>query len=93
MSFQTVSQSDISGDLANALMFLGDAPRRVLLYTITMTRRTRLLLAIAGMILILVSLCALAYVFAPLEPVIDQATVPPTLFVPPQSAAPALRMV
>lgn len=58
-----------------------------------MTRRMRLVLAIAGMLLILASLCALAYAFAPLEPVTDQATVPPTLFVPPQSTVPALRLV
>ena len=45
------------------------------------------MLALAGLFLVCVSLCLLAYAFTPLRPVTDQVTVEPTLFVPPQSSA------
>jgi hypothetical protein len=52
-----------------------------------MSRKVRILLALAGLALVCISLCGLAYAFAPLQPETDRATVAPTLFVPPQSFA------
>lgn len=62
-------------------------------YTIGVSRNVRLLLAFAGLILICLSLCVLAYALAPLQIMTDRATVAPTLFVPPQSAVEALRLL
>jgi hypothetical protein len=52
-----------------------------------MSRKVRIVLALAGLLLVCVSLCGLAYVFVPLNPVTDRATIAPTLFGPPQSSA------
>ncbi len=51
-----------------------------------MKLRWRVGLALAGLVLVLVSLAAIAYVFWPLQPVREQFRPAPTLFAPPQSS-------
>jgi hypothetical protein len=50
---------------------------------IQMSRRTRLLLTILGILLVAVSLAALAYLAWPAQSLREQAPLVPTLFVPP----------
>lgn len=52
-----------------------------------MKLRWRVTLALAGLILALASVAAIAYVFWPLQPVTEQFQPAPTLFAPPQSLA------
>ena len=53
--------------------------------------RWRLLLALAGAVVLLVALCLLAYALLPTGTVIEQFRPPATLFAPPQSLALSLR--
>jgi hypothetical protein len=53
---------------------------------VAMVLRWRVALALAGLVLVLVSLAVMAYVFWPFQPLRQQFQPPPTLFVPPQSA-------
>ena len=48
-----------------------------------MAPRLRLVLVLAGLLLVVISLFALAYAFWPLPAVSDQATVMPTLLISP----------
>lgn len=56
------------------------------MYTIRMSRRVRVVLAIAGLVIVLCSLVTLGFAFGPIQHLSDQATVAPTMFAPPQSA-------
>ncbi len=50
-----------------------------------MVLRWRVVLALAGLVIVLVSLAVMAYVFWPFQPVRQQFQPAPTLFAPPQS--------
>jgi hypothetical protein len=50
-----------------------------------MTQRTRMTLAVIGLLLILLALAALAYALWPIDLTLEQQRLPPTLFAPPQS--------
>ena len=52
-----------------------------------MRLRWRVILALTGLILALVSVAVITYVFWPLQPVREQFRPAPTLFAPPQSLA------
>jgi hypothetical protein len=51
-----------------------------------MSTRLRLYLALAGLMLILASVLALAYAFWPVDTATEEFSPPPTLFAPPQSS-------
>lgn len=51
-----------------------------------MSRRTRWLLALLGLILIAVSLVLLAYAFWPLGPDVNRVPLPPEIFRPPDAS-------
>ncbi len=59
-------------------------------YTIlkTMSRRMRVLLVLIGLALVVISLAALSFAWAPVDILRDQAPVAPTLFVLPGGGAP-----
>ncbi len=50
-----------------------------------MTQRTRITLAVIGLMLIVLALAALAYALWPMDLILEQQRLPPTLFAPPQS--------
>ena len=53
---------------------------------LAMPVRLRMVLALAGLLLLILSLAALAYVFWPLDSAREQIPIAPTLFSPPASA-------
>ncbi len=53
-----------------------------------MSPRLRVILAVAGLLLITASLLALAYAFWPVDTATDEYLPPPTLFAPPQASMP-----
>ena len=53
--------------------------------------RWRLILALAGLAVLLVSACLLAYVLWPTGTLLEQFQPPATLFAPPQAAQPLVR--
>ena len=55
-------------------------------WEVCVSHRIRIALALAGLIVIILSLVALAYAFWPIEPTSEQFLPDPTLLVPPQSA-------
>ena len=56
------------------------------MYTIRMSPRLRIVLAVVGVLIVLCSLTALAFAFGPIQHTSEQDPVAPTLFAPPQSA-------
>ena len=61
------------------------AHRIILNYTITMSRRWRVALAVVGLLLVCLSVAALAYAVMPVDRTREQYRPEPTLFAPPQS--------
>jgi hypothetical protein len=57
-----------------------------------MSFRLRLGLALAGLVLVVISLALLAYVLWPVDTVLEQYQPAPTLFAPPQAAAERWRL-
>ena len=63
----------------------GPAQILALTYTIGMSPRVRVALALLGLLVICVSLAILAYAFGTSDHITEQVPVAPTLFVPPPS--------
>lgn len=58
-----------------------------------MSPRWRVVLAVVGLVLVALSLVALAYALWPVEPTLERQPLLPTLFVPPQSWAMWMRWI